>query len=492
MAEPNPMTALQADLARFRKASLYSAVEDTDRLLEMLVQAREQVAGATDPHRASLTMTKLQNPINARFDAINNDLKEVSKGQKVFGKSLDKASSSPGLGVLNFPLRQLPTEHDAMATHPELINRAIAMHMLREGQFSVASTFLRETHEHPLPRSPTSNTNAAPDIQSLQSQELQEKFANMYSILNELKRRNLVPAINWAHQNSAELEARGSNLEFELTKLQFLWLFKGPEVNGLPDDDRNGRNGALAHAQAHFARFQARHRPDIQRLTCSLLYAPNLASSPYASLFAPANTIFDDVATSFTREFCSLLGLSAESPLYLAATAGSIALPQLLKYTNYVMASRTEWTTENELAFETPLPRSMVYHPIFVCPVSKEQSTEQNPPMLLPCGHVICKESLHRLAKGSRFKCPYCPSEGHIRDAQSPGSYGSWTEPLNATLRDMADRQSARAAMRADLGWSPPPLADILASSSPLARNADRPSLPFIPRSGIPLPEPPV
>ncbi|KAM0284251.1 hypothetical protein ACHAQH_002041 [Verticillium albo-atrum] len=408
MADSNPMTALQADLNRFRKASLHSAVEDADKLLEMLVQAREQVARATDPHRASLTMTKLQNPINARFDAINNDLKEVSKGQKVFGKSLDK----------NFPLRQLPTEHDVMANHPDLINRAIAMHMLREGQFNVASTFLRETHEHPLPRSPASSTNAAPDIHSLQSQELQDKFANMYSILNELKRRNLVQAIDWAHQNSTELEARGSNLEFELTKLQFLWLFKGPEVNGLPDDHRNGRNGALAYAQAHFARFQARHRPDIQRLTCALLYAPNLASSPYASLFAPSNTIFDDVATSFTREFCSLLGLSAESPLYLAATAGSIALPQLLKFTNYVQASRTEWTTENELAFETPLPRSMVYHPIFVCPVSKEQSTEQNPPMLLPCGHVICKESLHRLAKGSRFKCPYCPSEGHIRDAR--------------------------------------------------------------------------
>ncbi|KAM0329197.1 hypothetical protein ACHAQA_004496 [Verticillium albo-atrum] len=422
MAEPTPMSALQTDLARFKKASLYSAVEDADKLLEMLIQAREQVAGATDPHRASLTMTKLQNPINARFDAINNDLKEVSKGQKVFGKSLDKASWTDTLLGFDHETHpnslNLPTEHDAMATHPELINRAIAMHMLREGQFSVASTFLRESHDRPLPRSPASATHAAPDIHSLQSQELQDKFANMYSILNELKSRNLVPAINWAHQNSAELEARGSNLEFELTKLQFLWLFKGPEVNGLPDDNKNGRNGALAYAQDHFARFQSRHRPEVQRLTCALLYAPNLASSPYASLFAPSNTIFDDVATSFTREFCSLLGLSAESPLYLAATAGSIALPQLLKYTSFVMASRTEWTTENELAFETPLPRSMVYHPIFVCPVSKEQSTEENPPMLLPCGHVICKESLHRLAKGSRFKCPYCPNEGHIRDAR--------------------------------------------------------------------------
>ena len=34
-----------------------------------------------------------------------------------------------------------------MAEHRPLINRAIAMHLLREGQFSVASTFLREIGE---------------------------------------------------------------------------------------------------------------------------------------------------------------------------------------------------------------------------------------------------------------------------------------------------------------------------------------------------------
>lgn len=305
-----------------------------------------------------------------------------------------------------------------MEAHPNLINRAIAMHMLREGQFSVASTFLRESHEHPPPQSPASVAGSTPDIQSLQSQELQDKFASMYGILHQLKGKNLVPAIDWAQENSTELEARGSNLEFELTRLQFIWLFKGSEVNGLPDDSRNGRLGALAYAQKHFHRFQARHRPEIQRLCCSLIYAPNLPDSPYATLFAPSTTIFEDVATSFTREFCSLLGLSAESPLYLAATAGAIALPQLLKYTSYVKDKRTEWTTENELAFETPLPRSMIYHPIFVCPVSKEQTTEQNPPMMLPCGHVLCRESLLRLTKAQRYKCPYCPSEGHIHDAR--------------------------------------------------------------------------
>jgi E3 ubiquitin-protein transferase RMND5 len=42
-------------------------------------------------------MTKLQNPVKERFDAITDDLKEVTKAQKAFGKSLDKVD--PGLSL---------------------------------------------------------------------------------------------------------------------------------------------------------------------------------------------------------------------------------------------------------------------------------------------------------------------------------------------------------------------------------------------------------
>ncbi|EAQ93682.1 hypothetical protein CHGG_01917 [Chaetomium globosum CBS 148.51] len=219
------------------------------------------------------------------------------------------------------------------------------------------------------------------DLSSLHSQELQEKFAEMYTILQQLKAQNLLPAIEWARSNSAELEARGSNLEFELSKLQYVWLFKGPSVNNLPDDENNGRRGALAYARQHFGRFQARHLREIQQLASAMVFAPNLPDSPYHLTFASVSTAFTDVAASFTREFCSLLGLSAESPLYLAVTAGALALPRLMKFMLATRSKGTEWTTTQELPFETPLPQSMLFHSIFVCPVSKEQTTEDNPPM---------------------------------------------------------------------------------------------------------------
>ncbi len=148
-----------------------------------------------------------------------------------------------------------------------------------------------------------------------------------------------------------------------------------------------------------------------------MVFAPNLAASPYHETFS-ISTAFSDVATSFTREFCSLLGLSAESPLYLAVTAGALALPRLMKYMLATRSKGTEWTTAGELPFETPLPESMLFHSIFVCPVSKEQTTADNPPMVIPCGHMLAHETLQKLCKGSRFKCPYCPSEGLMRDAR--------------------------------------------------------------------------
>lgn len=337
-----------------------------------------------------------------------------------------------------------------MTDHTEMINRAIGMHFLREGQFPVAATFHREckdtsahdwitSTEPSIPRATShfdedGDDDMCPDEGGVDTevppqgldrqgqndlfpQNLHAKFEHMYGILNDLKHRNLQSAIDWARDSSQALESRGSNLEFELCKLQYVWLFKGPSVNGLPDDENNGQMGALRYARTHLVRFQARHPKEIQQLCCVMVYAPNIAASPYHHIFQ-IDSAFEDISLSFTREFCSLLGLSAESPLYIVATAGAIALPRLMKYTAYMKEKRTEWTTENELAFETPLPASMIYHPIFVCPVSKEQTTEENPPMLIPCGHVISRESLNKIAKGPRFKCPYCPEESFLKDAR--------------------------------------------------------------------------
>jgi hypothetical protein len=380
------------------------------------------------------------------------------------------------------------SDNDALNSQTYLINRAIAMHLLREGRFNVASTFIRESqsdvpkaptfpssdeglhHRHHVqtllpdferrrnagtrshlsgptyshlhaassskyfqPRSHDTNQSSSggPDFGDLpetamqqqdwerRSEHLQRQFEDMYHILDELKaKHNLEPAIGWAREKSKVLESRGSNLEFELCRLQFVCHFHGLDGAGDTDMDPAARIlRAGAYAREAFQPFHLRYGGEIQKLVGAIAFWQNVPGSPYGRIFQ-SETAWDDVATSFTKEFCSLLGLSADSPLYIAATAGAIALPILLKVRSIMKEKRTEWTTEQELPVEIPLPPSFNFHSIFVCPVSKEQATDTNPPTMLPCGHVICKESLEKVSKGSRFKCPYCPMESHPREAK--------------------------------------------------------------------------
>lgn len=325
-----------------------------------------------------------------------------------------------------FKDKPLPSrEIDALSAEPGLVNRAIYLHLLREGLFLVASTFNKEaagTFREPQKKSSNegheNQMDITPDLQLKLRAEMEARFAEMYHILHELKNdRNLSPAIEWARQNSQELENRGSNLEFELCRLQFVHLYQTPADNSEITDHFSNQSRALAYARREFQGFYKRYLYETQQLMGAMAYSSNLEESPYRHIFHNT-TAWDEVAASFTREFCSLLELSADSPLYVAATAGAIALPPLLKMQKIMESKRTEWTTENELSVEIPLPPSYQFHSIFVCPVSKEQTTDENPPMMMPCGHVIADDSLKRLSKGSRFKCPYCPGESHPRDAR--------------------------------------------------------------------------
>ncbi|KAF2638335.1 hypothetical protein P280DRAFT_405161 [Massarina eburnea CBS 473.64] len=404
-----------------KTANLAASIDHVQEAIDMLTAARAKIAA--DAQSAPLTLAKMQDPLKRTLEAAQKDIKPIYSGLNKYGKALDK----------KFKDKPLPSaSNDALSSHPQLINRAIAMHLLREGEFGVASTFVSEANRHPPHPEPTPNTpnpyldepwekNLADG--TLNSEKLQKQFVEMYHILHELRQqRNLAPAIEWARERSDILEARGSNLEFELCRLQFVCHYVGHNPSGVDHDEVMGDLPlgpmvAWEYARSEFGVFQRRYAREVQQLMGSMAYWQNVDDSPYRRYFYN-DSAWEEVATSFTREFCSLLGLSADSPLYIAATAGAIALPHLLKLQSIMEKTRTEWTTQNELPVEIPLPPTYHFHSIFVCPVSKEQSTDQNPPMMMPCGHVIAQESLDRLSKGARFKCPYCPGESHPRDAR--------------------------------------------------------------------------
>jgi hypothetical protein len=161
---------------------------------------------------------------------------------------------------------------------------------------------------------------------------------------------------------------------------------------------------------------------EILRLSTAALYLPlpKLLASPYADLLVRtgATVNLEKVAHSkladdlyyaphlvnlFASEFCRSLAMSKDLPLSVVTdVGGSGALAKIAKVRGMMKDKRTEWTTVQELPIEIPVPNEYRYHSIFACPVSKEQATEANPPMMMPCGHVVAEQSLRRLCKGGQ------------------------------------------------------------------------------------------
>lgn len=190
-------------------------------------------------------------------------------------------------------------------------------------------------------------------------------------------------------------------LQFELCRLQYLSLLKTDPI------------GALKWAQKAFPSFSESHASEIQSLMGCLAYASRLESSPYAHLFQQDN--LSAACSALSAAYCTILRLPQESAFTQCIRLGSASLPKIQRVMALMKERKgIEWSQQDELPVEIELPNHLRYHSVFVCPVLRQQTTDSNPPMMLPCGHAICQEALGRLSKGSqhvRFKCPYCPAE---------------------------------------------------------------------------------
>lgn len=265
------------------------------------------------------------------------------------------------------------------------INQIIASHFYREGLFDLGDCFVHETQE-------------------LEAADKKSPFLDMYKILESMKSRDLGPALAWAGQNREKLAENGSDLELKLHRLQFMEILQ-----------KNGRDEALKYARTFLAPFATTHMAEIQKLMASLLWAGRLGSSPYSDFLSP--THFENLTEELTRQFCNLIGQSYESPLNVTVAAGVQGLPTLLKLMNVMTGRQNEWQSMKQLPVPVDLDREFQFHSIFVCPVSRDPATEENPAMLLTCGHVLCKQSIMKLSKNHStrpFKCPYCPCEVEV------------------------------------------------------------------------------
>ena len=169
----------------------------------------------------------------------------------------------------------------------------------------------------------------------------------------------------------------------------------------------------IEYAQIYLSAYRQnpKYAIEINHLLASILFLKNLPDSPYRNLYSEAHWNYQ--VACIVNEYCALNGYSSKTELAVAIKAGTIAHPFLLKDAN-IMKGKEDWLSKKELSSEIELGNEFKFHSIFICPVSKEISTKANPPMLLPCGHVISKNSLEKICNApgrAKIKCPTCPQE---------------------------------------------------------------------------------
>jgi len=219
------------------------------------------------------------------------------------------------------------------------------------------------------------------------------------------------PAFLWTEKYCSFLCSCSLPLEFYLHRSQYIRLL----LSSHPPDPLL----AIAYANANFRPFYVEHESEFKRLMACVAYMPisKLQESTYRDLAQPS--LHFDLEPLFAKEYCASLGMSRQLPLRVVGDiGGGGALARIEKGKKVMRERRSEWSQSDELPIEIPLLPENRYHSIFACLVSKEQSTEHNPPMMMTCGHVISKDSLQKLNKaGGSVKCPYCPTESQLVSA---------------------------------------------------------------------------
>ena len=132
---------------------------------------------------------------------------------------------------------------------------------------------------------------------------------------------------------------------------------------------------------------------------------------------------WDFIKNLFIDTFLKLNHKTKDDTLNTILLAGRYVLPQVVEAEEKLAKDKDKKNVEvdkekNQLMYSLELPEELIFHNIFVCPVSKEIASAENEPIRLNCGHCICKNSFDKIEKtGTRhnqIKCPICNQVGKV------------------------------------------------------------------------------
>nr|XP_019566584.1 PREDICTED: protein RMD5 homolog B isoform X4 [Rhinolophus sinicus] len=340
--------------------------QSLEELLHHVGQLRAELASAAlqgTPLSATLSLVMSQCcwKIKDTVQKLASDHKDIHSNVSRVGKAIDRNFDSEICGVVSNAV------WDSREKQQQTLQTAIVEHLYQRGMLGVAEELCQES---------TLNVDW----------DFKQPFLELNRILEALHEQDLGPALEWAVSHRQRLLELNSSLEFKLHRLHFIHLLAGGPKRQLE---------ALSYAR-HFQPYARLHQREIQVMMGSLVYLRlGLEKSPYCHLLDSSH--WAEIQDTFTRDACSLLGLSVESPLSISFASGCVALPVLMNIKAVIEQRQCTgvWSHKDELP-----------------------TSDSNPPIKLICGHVISRDALNKLINGGKLKCPYCPMEQNPADGK--------------------------------------------------------------------------
>ena len=333
--------------------------------------------------KRELIIEKLSKSQRQWDHSVKKQIKYVSQQSNRFNKStLNKLKE---FDIDSVYVNKLPKET------MENVNEAIGYHIL----------------SYSIDNMPLGNKNEAfqylKDVYGITNKESTE-FIEMGQIVHDLKKGDTESCLKWC---SNEMESLSSNhtalssLKFDLYTLSAMQIVK------------HGNPVELYYQITQNAPLDCfRHREKELMQNVVPLLTKSLIGQPIEDIDSKVNKELKECTSLFIKEYCAAKHIFFDSPLFLIVLSGLISFQFFIKYKTIRELAHVDWTTKDELPFDVKLPDFLThFHPIFICPVLKEETTTENPPYSLACHHIISKKALDRLSKNGTitFKCPYCP-----------------------------------------------------------------------------------
>lgn len=304
----------------------------------------------------------------------------------------------------------------------KLIKEMIVDHLIRKGNVKTAQKYIEESK---LDLSPLNK-----DIII---------FQEYYDIINDLNNHKINKLYDWCIKNKAillknideininkkkeeENENENKNIYFECVKYNYIILL---------EDSTKTVQDCVEFSRKHFKPFISNKNclNEISQLMSRLLFRKTnneknselKFENKYSKIDIEKG--WDFIKNLFIDTFLKLNHKTKDDTLNTVLLAGRYALPQVVEAEEKLAKDKGKKNMEvdkekNQLMYSLELPEELIFHNIFVCPVSKEISTAENEPIRLNCGHCICKNSFDKIEKSgarhNQIKCPICNQVGKV------------------------------------------------------------------------------